>query len=142
MPGNSTSMISYEVVKREWRRLRAALYGLAYAIRSERHCQYHLLGTAVVVGSAVWFHIPPIEAGMVALSIGLVWVAELLNTAIERVVDQRSRKRSVTSKIIKDTAAGAVLVATMVSIYVGLVVFTPYLRVEIQKAIVGQEGNE
>lgn len=129
-----------KTVKREWRRVVVAANGFMYAVRSERHCQYHLIATTLVVGVSLWVGVSRVEAAVLALAIGLVWVAELLNTAIERLVDQRSRNRSVTSKIIKDIAASAVLVAALISSTVGGIILGPYVMAQFHRQPVFQEG--
>jgi len=59
--------------------------------------------------------------------IGMVWVAELLNTAVERLADHITKDRHPEIEIIKDLAAGAVLVAAIVAIIAGSFIFIPKL---------------
>jgi len=61
------------------------------------------------------------------LTIGLVWAAELFNTAVEVMVDLISPERRITAKICKDISAGSVLVTASISILVGLLIFGPPL---------------
>ena len=62
------------------------------------------------------------------LCIGLVIAAELVNSAIERVVDLASPEQHPLAGQAKDLAAGAVLVCAMAAVIVGILVFLPYLR--------------
>ena len=73
--------------------------------------------------------IPVNTAELLALvfAIGFVWVAEMFNTCIERMLDFVSPERHPEIKFIKDLAAGAVLVAALVSVIVAIVVFIPKL---------------
>jgi diacylglycerol kinase len=61
------------------------------------------------------------------LTIGLVWMAELFNTAIEALVDLISPEHHNTAKICKDVSAGSVVVSALISILVGLLIFGPPL---------------
>ena len=64
---------------------------------------------------------------LICIAIGLVIVSEMLNTAIEKVVDMVSPDYNEKAKFIKDVSAGAVLVAVIVSIIIGCVVFIKYI---------------
>ena len=61
------------------------------------------------------------------LVIGLVWTAEIINTALEVIVDMVSPEHSQSAKIIKDISAGAVLIAAFISVLVGILIFGPRL---------------
>jgi diacylglycerol kinase len=63
----------------------------------------------------------------VALSTGLVWAAELLNTAIEVLADRVSMEREEPIRRVKDAAAAGVLLAALAAFSVGLIVFLPKL---------------
>ena len=68
-----------------------------------------------------------IGLGFVGIGIGLVWMAELMNTAVEAVVDLVSPEFNPLAKVAKDTAAAAVLAASLAASVVGLLVFGPPL---------------
>lgn len=57
--------------------------------------------------------------------IGLVWVAEIFNTAVEELVDLISPQQNPSAKVIKDLSAGAVLVSAILSVLVGVLIFGP-----------------
>ncbi len=80
-----------------------------------------MLGLGLYCGLARW------EWVAVALSVGAVWGAELLNTAVEAVVDLVSPEYHPLAGRAKDVAAGAVLVVALAALVVGLLVFGPYL---------------
>ena len=84
-------------------------------------CSIAVLTLAVLVG------VNTTEALALVFAIGFVWVAEMFNTCIERLLDFVSVERHPEIKFIKDLAAGAVLVAAMVSVIVALIVFIPKL---------------
>jgi len=71
--------------------------------------------------------ISAVEWCLVVLSIGLVWTAEAVNTAIKRVADLASPAQNSLAGQAKDLAAGAVLLAAMTAAAVGLFVFLPQI---------------
>jgi diacylglycerol kinase (ATP) len=68
------------------------------------------------------------EAAILALAIGLVWVAEMVNTCIERLADHVTKERHPEIKLIKDLAAGAVLVAAIIAVIAGAFIFIPKFK--------------
>lgn len=104
-----------------------ALAGLAWAFRTQRNLQAHALAAVLTVGCGFWLKIEAWEWCAVALASGLVWAAELLNTAIEVLADRVSLAREEPIRRVKDVAAAAVLMAAVAASAVGLVVFGPKL---------------
>lgn len=104
-----------------------ALAGLRWALKTQRNLQMHALATSVALVFGVWLKIAPWEWCAVALSTGLVWAAELLNTAIEVLADRVSMLREETIRRVKDAAAAGVLLAALAAFSVGLIVFLPKL---------------
>jgi len=87
----------------------------------------HLVAT-LLVGAAGWyFHLAINEWLWIILAIGLVLVAELLNTAIEILVDLVSPDFNVQAGKVKDVAAGAVVVAAIISVVIAALIFIPKL---------------
>ena len=101
--------------------------GVAYTIRTQRNARIHLAATLVVIALSLWFGITALEWTAILLAIGLVWTAELLNTAIESVVDLVSPDEHELARISKDVASGGVLIAAVVALAVGMIVFGPRL---------------
>ncbi|UOQ54057.1 diacylglycerol kinase family protein [Hymenobacter cellulosivorans] len=102
-----------------------AFRGVASALRSEVHLRFHALATVVAVGFGFYFDISGLEWALVALAVGTVWAAELMNTAIEAVVDLVSPEYHPLAGKAKDVAAGAVLITAVAALVVGLLVFGP-----------------
>lgn len=100
-----------------------ALAGIATALLRERNLRIHTAVTAGVFCYAHYFDLTRGEWLGLILTVGFVIVCELLNSAIERAVDYTGTKRSPLAKAAKDTAAGAVLVAALVSVAVGILLF-------------------
>ena len=104
-----------------------ALAGMAWALKTQRNLQVHAIATALAGIFGCWLQIAAWEWCVVLLAIGLVWAAELLNTALEVLADRVSKAREDPIRRVKDTAAAAVLVAALAALGVGLVVFLPKL---------------
>ena len=100
-----------------------AIQGIVYALRTQRNMRLHALAAATVLIAALFFRISALELVAVVFAIGLVLVAELVNTAIEATIDVTTERIDPLAKTAKDVAAGAVLVASIIAVVVGFVVF-------------------
>ncbi len=99
-----------------------AWHGIREAWRSDRNLRIHSLVSVAVALSSWWVGLTAIEWAVILLTCGLVWTAELLNTAIEAVTDLASPDEHELARQAKDIASGAVLVAAIVAIAVGLLI--------------------
>ncbi len=102
-----------------------AFRGISALMKGEVHARIHLAATIVVLVLGWWFEITAGEWLAVVLAVGLVWVAEALNTAIEYVADLAHPDEHPEVKKLKDLAAAAVLFASLTALAVGLIVFLP-----------------
>lgn len=100
-----------------------ACRGVIHVMRSERHFTYHLIAAALVIVAGWVAHITIFEWIALTVAIGLVLLAEMLNTAIERLMDLLHPEVHPQVKVIKDVAAGAVLVAAIAALIIGVMVF-------------------
>ncbi len=107
--------------------IRYALDGIKYILETQQNARIHLFFTLAVFILGFLFGITRMEWITLVLTIGLVWAAELFNTAVEVMVDLISPERRITAKICKDISAGSVLVTASISILVGLLIFGPPL---------------
>lgn len=107
------------------RRLGDAWAGVVALVRTQANARIHAVVTVIVVVAGLCFGISRGEWCAVILAMGLVWTAEGINTAIEAVVDLASPEIHPLAGKAKDVAAGAVLIAAMVSVIIGLLVFGP-----------------
>jgi diacylglycerol kinase (ATP) len=99
--------------------------GLKQFFRQEHNARIHLAAAVVVAILAWWLKVSHMEAVALVVVIGLVWVTEILNTCLEKAMDFITRDYHPEIKIIKDLAAGAVLIATITAVSVGLFIFIP-----------------
>ena len=104
-----------------------AFNGIKSAFTTEYHMVIHSYFAIAVIISGVLFQISYIEWLICFLLIGLVFVLELVNTAIESIVNMITTEYNFYAKVAKDTAAGAVLVMSIVSAIIGLIIFVPKL---------------
>lgn len=109
------------------RSFRFALEGIAAFFQSEHNAWLHFMATIAVFTLATLVGVTKTELLALVFAIGFVWVTEMFNTCIERVMDFVSDQRHKEIKFIKDLAAGAVLVAAITALVVGAVVFIPKL---------------
>lgn len=106
---------------------RSAAAGLLYATRTQRNLRIHLVVAAAVVGIGLWLGLPVGQWAVLALTVGFVLVSEIFNTVLEALVDLVSPEYHPVARVAKDTTAGAVLLAALVAIVVGLLVLGPPL---------------
>jgi diacylglycerol kinase len=106
---------------------RFAFAGLGYVLRTQRNVRIHLTIAVGVVALGLWLDLPSAQWAVLALTIGFVLASEMLNTVAEALVDLVSPGYHPLAKVVKDVTAGAVLLAAIVSVIVGLLVLGPPL---------------
>jgi len=106
---------------------RNALTGLNELLRTQRNARIHLGITLAVIGLAAWLRLSAADWALLAVTAALVWTAELINTALEAVVDLASPGRQPLARLAKDLSAAAVLVAAVGAAVVGALVLAPPL---------------
>jgi diacylglycerol kinase (ATP) len=104
-----------------------AFSGLRYFAVSEHNTWIHAAATVLVIGAGGLLDLSRQEWLWLVLAIGLVWMAEAFNTAIERLADAMTMERSPAIKIVKDLAAAGVLIASMTALAIGLIIFWPHV---------------
>lgn len=108
-----------------------AFKGWAYVLRTQKNAWIHLAATTLVIAVGVWLGISRYEWAVILLVIGIVWIAEFLNTSLESILDIASPERHPLARIAKDVGAAAVLIAAVVAIAVGLIVLGPPLLAKL-----------
>jgi diacylglycerol kinase (ATP) len=103
-----------------------ALHGMLRVFRFEQNARIHLVAAGIVTTMGFLFHLKKVEWELVILCIGLVIGAEMMNTAIERLVDLVSPQKNEKARLIKDISAGAVLFTALIALITGLIIFIPY----------------
>jgi diacylglycerol kinase len=113
-----------------------AVSGLVSAVKRERNLRFHLFSGLLVCIFAYFYELTRAEWAVLFLTIGSVIVCELINTAIENAVDSATQNYSVFAKAAKDIAAAAVMVAAIIAVCVGFVLFWDFSKLlfAMQKA--------
>lgn len=104
-----------------------AFEGLFHALRYNQNLRIHFAIAILVILASIFFRVNPFEMGILGVMILLVISAEMINTAIEEMVNLIANDHRKEAKIAKDVAAGMVLVTALGSIIVGVLIFAPYV---------------
>lgn len=112
---------------RRWASFRHALRGIRTLLLEEPHARLHLLATIAVVLLGGWLQISRADWLFLVLVVALVWLAEGLNTALERLCDAAVPDYHPLVGKAKDLAAGSVLMVAGFAVVMGLLIFLPYL---------------
>lgn len=119
---------------RPWsRKFGDAFRGLSRAVRSQTSFAVHLVMAGAVVAGGAIFQVSPGEWCLLTLAIGLVLVAEIINTAIESLARGPGSQRHPRLRDALDMASAAVLVAAVTAVLVGLIVLGPRLLVWVPR---------
>lgn len=110
--------------KRSWGDVfRNAMEGLIESFLTQRNLRVHAACALLAVVAGLFFHISQVDWMFICVAIAGVMITELLNTAVERVVDLASPEFHLLAKSAKDTAAGAVLLAAVFAVIIAMFVF-------------------
>jgi diacylglycerol kinase (ATP) len=107
--------------------LKYAGRGIHHAFWTQRNIRIHLMIAVLVYSLAVYLQLNYFELTALTLAICFVIISEMINTAIEEVVNLVATSKSVPAMIAKDVAAGAVLFSSICAIIVGCLIFIPHL---------------
>ena len=117
--------------KKAWRevkyreKFKNAFRGLYVFVKTTRHLSVHVISALIAIVSGFYFQISSVEWALVVFAIGIVFITEALNTAIEIDIDLTSPEYHPYARDTKDVAAAAVLLSAFMSVVVGLIIFLP-----------------
>ncbi|MGC9400255.1 MAG: diacylglycerol kinase family protein [Anaerolineae bacterium] len=111
---------------------RYAGLGVLYVLRTQRNFRIHLVVTGGVVLLALWVGLSRSAWAILALTVGRVLIAEMFNTAAETLVDLASPRYHPLAKLVKDLAAGAVLLSALIAVIVGVLLLGSPLVEKLQ----------
>ncbi|MFM7019864.1 MAG: diacylglycerol kinase family protein [Aquirufa sp.] len=106
-----------------------AIDGIFHLIKSERNAKIHLAATALVIYVGLKLDFVTQEWIWISLAVACVWVAELINSGMERLTDLVSPEHHPLAKQVKDYAAGAVLIMSIWAVFVFCLIALPHLWV-------------
>lgn len=112
---------------RRWRSLCHAANGIARLVREEPHARIHLAATVLLGIAGVLAGVSPDGWRWLVVACALVWTAEALNTAVERLADRVCPTHDPAIGAAKDLAAGAVLLAAVAALAIGVSLLLPAL---------------
>lgn len=118
---------SHQISRGRLASFRYALAGLLHMLRYSKNVRIQCLASALVLIMCVGLAIPLRDVAVIVLVIGMVWLAEFLNAAIEAAINIASPDYDPMARVGKDVAAGAVLLSVLISIMVGLLILGPPL---------------
>jgi undecaprenol kinase len=113
--------------KKFFRSFRYAVRGLVRLIRTEQNARVHFFATILLGILAYAFHLTRIEAVVLFFAVVLVFAIEIINTAIEKLLDLVHPESHSQIAYIKDALAGAVLIAATIAAVVGTLIFYPHI---------------
>ena len=107
-----------------------ALNGIRAVFKSERNFKIHIVAMVIVILMGLYLEISSQTWGLVIFSIGFVLIAELFNTAVERLGDETANgKQRQRVKNAKDISAGAVLISALTALTIGVIfLLVPFVQ--------------
>jgi diacylglycerol kinase len=104
-----------------------AFRGLGYVLRTQQNAWIHSMFAILVILVSFWLKLSTAHWAIIILTIAMVYTAEFINTAIEAVVDLAMPMHHPLAKVGKDVGAGAVLIAALAAVIIGLLILGPPL---------------
>lgn len=106
--------------------------GIVYTINTQRNMKIHIIVALTLLLSAMWLHFDKTESFFILIAIGMILSAEIFNTAVEKTIDLITQNQHYQlAKVAKDAAAGGVLMLTFMAVFIGLLVFEPYINLAL-----------
>ncbi len=104
-----------------------ALEGIRFAWKKDQNLRVHAVVALIVIVVSIVLKVSAFEKSILGVMILLVIIAEMVNSAIEQMVDLITKEHRMEAKLAKDVASGMVLITVFGSVIVGILIFTPYL---------------
>jgi diacylglycerol kinase (ATP) len=100
-----------------------AINGIIHAVRTQRNMRIHMIAALLVLTACFFYDLSKFEIVLLTITITMVIVAEMFNTAIECAIDLTANYYHPLAKVAKNTAAGAVLITAINAVIVGYIIF-------------------
>ncbi len=114
----------------------AAVEGFIYVLKNERNMRVHFLAALFLVLLGIYLNFTIIEISVLCLTIALVLAAEMINTALELTVDLVKSEVHPLARIIKDVAAGGVLITSINACIVGYMLFVKKMPFDVGQRLI------
>jgi diacylglycerol kinase (ATP) len=118
---------------------RYAVDGIIHVFRTQRHMRFHFFIVVLVLLIGMLFRLPRTDMAILFVVVSAVLVTEMINTAIESVVDMVTQAYHPLAKLAKDIAAGAVLISAISAVIVGLILFVGNIKVSRLRLIISHD---
>ena len=123
------------IFRNTFKSFNAAFIGFILIMRTQRNMRYHFLTALFVIMISIILHVSKMELMILALTITIVLIAEMFNTACENIINIIKPKYHPLAKIVKDISAAAVLTAAICAILVGYVIFSTKIPFNLETSI-------
>ncbi len=114
----------------------SAIEGFIYVLKTQRNMKFHFLAGVVLFILGIYLNFNNFELTILALAVGLVLFAEMVNTAIEHTIDLINGTFHPLARIVKDISAGAVLISAACAVVVGYLLFINRIQYQIETGII------
>ena len=114
-------------IKKFFKSFKYAFEGIHYAFKNDQNLLVHLLVAFLVINLSIALRVTPSQMAILGLTMMMVITAEMINSAIEKMVDLITKEHRQEAKIAKDVAAGMVLVTAIAAAIIGTLIFLPYI---------------
>lgn len=114
-------------MRRRLKSFKHAADGISIGLKDQFNLRFHFLAAILAISLAIYYQISRLEWLILILTIGLVVATELLNTAVEEIVNSFTADVHPAAKKAKDVAAAAVLISAVIALVIGIIIFGPYL---------------
>ncbi len=118
-----------------FRSFRYAFRGWWYVLQTQQNAWIHAVIATLVFAMSWWLQLSARDWAVIILTVTMVFAAEFINTAIEAVVDLASPEKHPLAKVGKDVGAGAVLIAAIAAVLIGLLILGPPLLARLKLAL-------
>ena len=114
-------------IRKHLRSYTYSVRGIWLAFRYEHNMIVHLAAAIAVIVLNSLLRVTQTEWLITLILIGLAWMAEIFNTAIEKLADRVTKEHDTLIGQVKDLASGAVLVICLFAVVCAVIIYTPYL---------------
>jgi diacylglycerol kinase len=104
-----------------------AFAGIHYALNSDQNLLIHFIAAMFVIAAGMILKVTPNEMAILGITILFVIATEMVNTALEKMVDLITKEHRMEAKIAKDVSSGMVLISAIGAVIIGLLIFIPHL---------------
>jgi len=135
MSDNIVSKKSKNIFKETFKSFNAAFIGFILVMRTQRNMRYHFIAALAIIILSIIVNVSRIELMILAITITLVLVMEMVNTAVENIINIVKSKYHPLAKVVKDVSAAAVLTTAINAVIVGYVIFSSKIPIDIEGSI-------